>query len=1205
MIYRIAGKRENLRRAMHMEYSSALPNGSPCLLASDPQLILGSRLNWSHDFCTHRTGYISGAGNEKEPINEVERPLISSDSSHYLADHQQTSLANRFSHGHVISLQESDKGRSKLHFEQYAQLNKSFPISVQECVHDQISNRAKKQPKAQAIYSRDGYILTYDELESQSSRLAKQLCVLGVLPGDIVGFCFEKSLWAIVSMLAILKAGGACVALDPSHPEQRIHAIIRLANIGFILTSASNVHLLRQTNVDLVEIPACLAKGSGPDTAELKQFEGRSMPDDSAFVVFTSGSSGAPKGVVLDHKAVCTSAYYHGEAMGIDRKSRVLQYASYTFDMSIYDIITTLIRGGCVCVISDSDRLHDLTAAFSDVKANWAFFTPSTLAVLHPQDLVGLQTLLLAGEPVGKEIIEKWADNVRLINGYGSTECSTCIIGCLSIGSQPNIIGKPVGVRCWLVDPDDPDILLPSNEPGELLVQGPVLARCYLNNQEDSKVKFIEAPTWLRGIYPTDSSGVYRTGDMVKLSHDGNLIFLGRKGNMVKIRGQRVELEEIEQRLIEHVSVEHALVLFPQGGHYAHSLVATLTIKDATKFESGSNGSMKELSEAFLIRHGFDKQLIRQHLLGALPQYMVPNIFVVLERMPFTSSGKIDRICIMNWLLSFRKTTVPIADVPKTVQTLLPLRQQVLAKLNALSPNQHSKELLSTPHFDEIPLFLAGFDSIKLIELSSFIKNCFSVQLTSSILGSMRLQQIVQIIEHHKIGDGLTSNSPPQPNVVAEFYRLRTQLKNILPNERSKFRNIFVTGSTGFLGIHLLVHLLCRYSDATITVLVRTSTPEQALRRLLERTKRRNIDIESFLHRLRIWTGNLGSERLGLTSEQWDHLNGFNSDQPCFDIVIHNGAMVHWTMDYESLRNVNVLSTLQLIQACQSSKYCTRFVYVSGGQIWKATEMDDIETVVDVNSMSGYDLSKLMSEFLVKAFAKDTKVTNPLIVRPGFIIGDLEQGEAMTDDFIWRVVAGSIEIGKTIEEDEEAWIYVCGVDKVAEAISESLTYHGSSGMDGLNYAIRNVTDGLRIVDFWAVIREFGYQLEPIPAADWLGIVSEQLERTGSSHPLWPVREILESNGAALGVARVETEEPTMSSVKRVRQTLRRNIEYLQQTRYLFDPNNPKEEDEKRDEQRDDDAPQRQRAKVEQESMVERARANGRRNGFHHYNIDGA
>ena len=132
--------------------------------------------------------------------------------------------------------------------------------------------------------------------------------------------------------------------------------------------------------------------------------------------------------------------------------------------------------------------------------------------------------------------------------------------------------------------------------------------------------------------------------------------------------------------------------------------------------------------------------------------------------------------------------------------------------------------------------------------------------------------------------------------------------------------------------------------------------------------------------------------------------------------------------------------------------------------------MDDIETVVDVNSMSGYDLSKLMSEFLVKAFAKDTKVTNPLIVRPGFIIGDLGRGEAMTDDFIWRVVAGSIEIGKTIEEDEEAWIYVCGVDKVAEAISESLTCHCSGSTDGLNYAIRNVTDGLRVADFWGVIR---------------------------------------------------------------------------------------------------------------------------------------
>lgn len=580
----------------------------------------------------------------------------------------------------------------------------------------------------------------------------------------------------------------------------------------------------------------------------------------------------------------------------------------------------------------------------------------------------------------------------------------------------------------------------------------------------------------------------------------GTFFFLGQKGNMIKIRGQRVELEEAEQQLIKDASVKHALVSFPKVGYYAHSLVAALTIKAARKLESGSKGSIREVSEAYLMTNGFDKELIRQRLLGALPQYMVPDIIVVLERMPFTSSGKIDRLCIMDWLLSIRKNIVPITDNPKTIQTSLPPRLQVLAKLNALSPNEHTKELLSAPHLGEIPLFLAGFDSIKLIELSSFIENCFSVRLTSSILGSMKLQQIVHIIERYTTGDGQISNSSPQPDVAAEFYRLRTQLNNLLPDERLKLRNIFVTGSTGFLGIHLLVHLLCRFSDAIITVLVRASTPEHALRRLLERAKRRNIDIESCLHRLCVWTGNLGLRHLGLTSEKWDQLNGFSSDQPCFDVVIHNGAMVHWTMDYESLRNVNVLSTLQLIQACQSSKYCTRFVYVSGGQTWKATEMDDIETVVGVNGMSGYDLSKLMFEFLVKAFAKETKVTNPLIVRPGFIIGDLERGEAMTDDFIWRVVSGSIEIGKTVEENGEAWIYVCGVDKVAQAISESLTCHLSSSINGLNYAIRNVTDGLRVADFWAVIREFGYQLEPVPAAQWLGTVSEQLERTVSHIP---------------------------------------------------------------------------------------------------------
>ena len=1185
MKYRVVGKRESLKRAMHTECPTVLPSASSCLLAAP--LVLDNRPNLNHDLYPHRNGKILEGWNVRQSTSEVERPTTSLDPSKCPADHQQLSLPEKLEHGYIIPLQEPKKTSSGLRFEQYTQLNAALPRAIQNCVHHQISERAKSQPQAQAICSRDGNTLTYEELETQSSRLARQLYVLGVLQGDHVGFCFEKSLWAIVSILAILKAGGACVALDASHPRQRLQAIIKLANISLILTSAANAHLFRQSDVGVVEIPASLAKGPGLDNAELDVFKNPSKPDSSAFVVFTSGSSGAPKGVVLDHNAVCTSAYYHGEAMGVDLNSRVLQYAPYTFDMSIYDIITTLIRGGCVCVISESDRLHDLPGAFCDVKANWAFFTPSMLAVLHPQDLIGLQILLLAGEPVGKEIIEKWADKVRLINGYGSTECSTCVIGNLSIGSEPNLIGKPVGVRYWLVDPDDTNILLPPDEPGELLVQGPVLARCYLSNDRESEAKFINAPTWLREKFPTDCSKVYRTGDIVKISKDGNLVFLGRQGNMVKIRGQRVELEEIEQQLTQHASIEHALVSFPKGGHYAQSLIAIMTIKGPRKLESESSSHIKEVSEACLSTHGFDKQLIRQHLLGVLPHYMVPDVFVVLERMPFTSSGKIDRLCITDWLSTLYKNPRQVADLPDPVQNSLPLRQQVLAKLKALSPNEHTKELLSAPGLSEIPLFLAGFDSIRLIELSSFIKNSFGIRLTSSVLGSMKLQQIVLIIERHQTGDIQSSNPSPRPDVVAEFNSLRNQLNNTPPDERSKLRTIFLTGCTGFLGIHLLDHLLRRFSDATITILVRASKSEHALQRLLERAKRRNVDIESCMHRLHVWTGNLGLGRLGLTSEQWDHLSGANSDQPHFDAVIHNGAMVHWTMDYESLRDVNVLSTLQLIQACQLSKYCPRFVYVSGGQIWRATETDDIETAVDVNRMSGYDLSKLMSEFLVKAFAKETKMTTPLIVRPGFIIGDMERGEAMTDDFIWRIVAGSVGAGKFVEEEEEAWLYICGVDKVAEAISESL--HCDRNIDGLNYAVKNVTDGLRVVDFWAVIREFGYQVDPIPGAEWLNTVSEQMERTGPSHPLWPVREILESNGAALGVPRVEREEPTVLSMQRVRQTLQRNVEYLQQTRYLPDPKG--------------ELPVKKVAwqgftQLQEGTLLERTKG-GRRNGFHH------
>ncbi|KAL8917553.1 MAG: hypothetical protein Q9172_005793 [Xanthocarpia lactea] len=1046
------------------------------------------------------------------------------------------------------STRAEDASQQESILDQYHNISPSDWYTVQDCVHELISKRAVIQPESQAIYSRNGEQRTYEELNRQSSDLAFHLQTLGVRQGTLVGFCFEKSAWAIISMLAILKAGCACVALDPSHPEQRMGDVLQAAKIRDVLTSSSNAHLFQARGIQVIEVP--WAMESIPISSPLR--EGNSIvsdePDSPAFVVFTSGSSGVPKGVILEHSAVCTSAHHHGAAMGVNSKSRVLQYAPYTFDMSIYDIFTTLIWGGCVCVIAESDRMDDISGSIRDTNANWAFFTPSTLSVLEVNDVKSLRTVLLAGEPVGQDIVDKWAGNLRLINGYGSTECSTCVIGDLTPCSQPNSIGKPAGVNYWITDPDDPNVLQPPGVPGELLVQGPVLARGYLEDAMENAAKFIDPPSWL--VHNSLTSHLYRTGDLVRADPDGNLSFVGRIGNMVKIRGRRVELEEVEKCLMGHSAVELALVSLPKDGLYANSLVAVVTVKGLKQSESDSGDNIREINLEQMPGCFVDSKHLRQYVTSVLPSYMVPDVCIFLEKMPFTSSGKIDRTRVKDWLTSchtkpsLQDTVRDVAKAPvSSIQLLL------LEMLGSLTSNGHSNELLKALQDEPLPLFLAGYSSMHLMALANGISKSFNMRLTATYLGSSTLHQIVRTIERHQAGS-FTNTQSYMLDALAEYHSLLSELDASSVNKFNGSCRVFLTGCTGFLGIHLLSCILSRSPYTIVTVLIRASNLEAAMQRLKNSAAQLDFDIYAYLPRIEIWTGDLSHPHLGLTSQQWGRLESNGRAESSFDAVIHNGAVVNWIMDYQSLKAQNVLSTLRLLQACRLSRHHQTFIYVSGGQRWKEIEYEAVKALMDANQMGGYDLSKLISEQLVKAFARESGRHAAAIVRPGYIIGGLDRAEANTDDFLWRVVAASIDVRRSIAESDDAWLYVCGADEVANKVTENLE-HDTASRTGC--AIRNVTDGLRVCEFWDIIKDCGFELIPVTSVEWLELVGKRIDAMADVHPLWPFRDFLETNSAFMGVPRVETHESCPRSTLRLRRTIQKNVEYLKRIGYLGDP----------------------------------------------------
>ncbi|KAK1912718.1 hypothetical protein P3342_004654 [Pyrenophora teres f. teres] len=501
------------------------------------------------------------------------------------------------------------------------QWNSTVPEKTEWCIHGLFAEQAKARPNTPAIYAWDGE-MTYGELDVLSTKLASHLVQLGVKPEDIVSLCFEKSMWTVVAMLAVLKAGGAFVPLDPDHPVSRHEEIFRQTGTKVLLTSAqysagwtsSSYYAVTVSGASLTQLPVAV---DAPSPLV--------KPENAAYIVFTSGSTGVPKGVVLEHTAVATSCLVHGQEFGITGLSRVLQFASYTFDACIAEIITTLLCGGCICVPSDSDRRNSLAKAISTMDVNWAFLTPSVVRLLDPGLVPSLKILAIGGEQSSSADWNRWPGSVQKIHVYGPTECCIFCTGYTSKqGFEPSTIGTSVASVSWVVDPENHERLAPLGSMGELLVEGPILARGYLNDVNKTEAAFINDPAWLLEGYRGHvgrRGRLYKTGDLVRYDVDGNLVYLGRKDSQVKVRGQRVELGEIEHH--KNHAMLAVFVQLGKGTHNAH-------------LEEKAGGDNITAQVVFLT--GTEEELAKR-----LPKHMVPTVFFALLHFPMTTSGKTDR----------------------------------------------------------------------------------------------------------------------------------------------------------------------------------------------------------------------------------------------------------------------------------------------------------------------------------------------------------------------------------------------------------------------------------------------------------------------------------------------------------------------------------------------------------------------------------
>lgn len=649
------------------------------------------------------------------------------------------------------------------HWDELRVWNGNVPEPLERAVHELFQDRADMHPGEPAICARDGE-WTYGELDSISEKLARWLQGLGVKQGSYVPLLLEKCGMAIIAMLAVLKAGGTSVTLDPAQPTKRLQGLVAGLGEGMMVSSAQNRELANSLDRRVVVLDANVLRALAGRKSQPRLSDEKTpvSPDTTAFVLFTSGSTGTPKGILITHKAFASSIRGHGKVLRFTTGpgSRNFQYTAYTSDVHLGEIFTSLALGSCVCVPSDWDRKNDIPGAMRDLNVNWAFFTPSVATLLRPSEVPSLRTLVFGGETASAENFATWAPSLYLINSFGPAECSIwshCIPRQVELSDFGSNIGYGVSCATWITDPDDCNKLLPIGAIGELLTEGPNVAAGYLNAPEKTDATFVTNPAWM--LADRHSMRIYRSGDLARFLPNGMVQFLGRRDHQVKLNGLRIELGEIEHQIRTYVGDDVMVAVdvvnpFPVGSSRILTAFvapkkpmqdADKTARICTTVSSADPESQNLLS---LLVDDASESIqstlagLENALRASLPSHMVPAAFVPLREMPLNGSAKIDRK-VLKSLASLLPTEelVRLGTTTKSERLQPPgtVMERVLARLWAVALRRD----LDLDIQDSF--FKVGGDSLSAMRLVSLAKRDGVTISVEQILKSPVLQDLAQV----------------------------------------------------------------------------------------------------------------------------------------------------------------------------------------------------------------------------------------------------------------------------------------------------------------------------------------------------------------------------------------------------------------------------------------------------------------------------
>lgn len=520
-------------------------------------------------------------------------------------------------------------------------------ISYHLLLNEILEEQAQRSPENVALEFHPDVKMTYHELNNEANRLARHLDKYKPQSGEVVAVCCEKSPLLVVAIIAILKAGMAWVPIPMDAPPARISSILGACGARFALCCQSARPIVQDLASlivldDMVNDADFLAY---PDTNLACQRK----PSDLCHVLFTSGSTGVPKGVALEHRAMVHCVYAMVKEFGLTATTRTLQFSAATFDAFSLDVFMSIACGGCLVMAPPSTMLADMTAFVRNARITYAHLTPTVLEMIDPLGVADFQTVSSTGEALSENLANRWRRRVRLFNSYGPTETIVCTIQDLGDDQiDAACIGKAVeGLQVCLVAPGELDEVA-RGEVGEICVAGPHLFRCYISAEKLSETALKSSECFRNGIR------YYRTGDMGKMEAcpggGYTLRYLGRRDGQVKIHGTRTDLGDVEQSILACEAVKNCVAILPRSGPSQGRLCCIVTLRlSSTREPNAESRKAQFMGESVAFLNSCDSlqsalKRVQDVATARLPTHALPTSWWAVKEFPRTSSGKIDRV---------------------------------------------------------------------------------------------------------------------------------------------------------------------------------------------------------------------------------------------------------------------------------------------------------------------------------------------------------------------------------------------------------------------------------------------------------------------------------------------------------------------------------------------------------------------------------